>query len=64
MSKAAVNDAVATSEVVGSGGGGRLVVHVGPHKTGTSSTQYFLVQNAAWLNETYGIKVSNGKPVA
>ena len=42
--------------------GGRLVIHVGPHKTGTSSTQYFLVQNVAWLNKTYGIQVSRKGP--
>jgi len=38
-------------------GKGRLVIHVGPHKTGTSSTQFFLVQHVAWLNATFGIQV-------
>jgi len=38
---------------------GRLVVHVGPHKTGTSSTQAFLLQHAEWLSGAFvGLKIA------
>ena len=35
-----------------------LVIHVGPHKTGTTSFQNFLHDNAEWLQRDYGIFVA------
>ena len=33
----------------------RLIVHVGPHKTGTTSFQVFLYAQRSWLLQNYGI---------
>ena len=41
-----------------SGTGGRLIVHVGPHKTATSSTQYFLNRLSDHVFKKYGIRVA------
>ena len=41
-------------------GGGRLVLHVGPHKTGTTSTQAFLIEHSEWLLNSFGIHVAAG----
>ena len=38
-------------------GAGRLVIHVGPHKTGTSSAQTFLVEHAAWVYSRFGVRI-------
>ena len=48
-------------DVGGSGCSGRLVVHVGAHKTGTTSTQTFLHARGQirWLFETFGIVTGN-----
>ncbi|CAK9087767.1 Uncharacterized protein SCF082_LOCUS41482 [Durusdinium trenchii] len=35
-----------------------LVIHVGPHKTGTTSFQLFLHEHAEWLRREYGIFVA------
>ncbi|OLQ04648.1 hypothetical protein AK812_SmicGene12254 [Symbiodinium microadriaticum] len=43
--------------VVQSCHGPRLILHVGPGKTGTSALQDFLVQKATWLEEEWGIGV-------
>ena len=40
-----------------------LVVHVGPWKTGTTSMQSFLVQQAKWLEQEFGVFVGmRGEP--
>ncbi|CAE7220473.1 rplV [Symbiodinium sp. CCMP2592] len=45
--------------------GPRLVVHVGPHKTGTSAFQYFLMSNEAWLQNRWGVSLGfRGNPKA
>jgi len=47
--------------------GPKLILHVGPPKTGTTAIQEFLVKNADWLQEQWGITVgfhSKGKAVA
>ena len=36
---------------------GRLVVHVGPHKTASTSMQSFLVKEHKWLSDTFDIHV-------
>ena len=41
-----------------SGTSGRLIVHVGPHKTATSSTQYFLNRLSDHVFKKYGIRVA------
>ena len=41
-------------------GGGRLVLHVGPHKTGTTSTQAFLIEHSEWLHDTFGVHIAAG----
>ena len=44
-----------------------MILHVGPPKTGTTAIQEFLVKNADWLQEQWGITVgfhSKGKAVA
>lgn len=41
--------------------GPRLIIHVGPHKTGTTSLQTFLVEKAAWLESEYGVSVGFSK---
>ncbi|CAK8986581.1 Uncharacterized protein SCF082_LOCUS615 [Durusdinium trenchii] len=38
-----------------------LVVHVGPHKTGTTSFQKFLCDHAQWLQKEHGIFVAANK---
>ena len=38
-----------------------LVVHVGPHKTGTTSFQTFLWKHAQWLQKEHGIFVAANK---
>ncbi|OLQ04671.1 hypothetical protein AK812_SmicGene12242 [Symbiodinium microadriaticum] len=37
--------------------GPRLVLHVGPHKTGTTAFQEFLIKHADWLKEEFGVTV-------
>ena len=37
--------------------GPKLILHVGPKKTGTSALQDFLVQRATWLDEEWAIGV-------
>ena len=32
-----------------------LVIHAGPHKTGTTSLQYFLAQHGGWLSSQVGV---------
>jgi len=44
--------------------GPRLIIHVGPHKTGTTSFQTFLVEKAAWLESEYGVSVGFSKAKA
>ncbi|CAK9049613.1 unnamed protein product [Durusdinium trenchii] len=40
-----------------------LVVHIGPHKTGTTTFQTFLIKNAEWLWKEYGISVAANEGV-
>ena len=40
---------------------GRLVVHVGPHKTGSSYMQGFLVHYKEWLSATFKIQTKSTK---
>eukprot|EP00439_Symbiodinium_sp_Y106_P059801 s1495_g8.t1 len=47
----------APAPVVQSCQGPRLILHVGPGKTGTSALQDFLVKRATWLDEEWGIGV-------
>ena len=44
---------IATSDIAG-----RLVVHVGPHKTANSHTQHFLTITADHLFQQYGIRIA------
>ncbi|CAE7264482.1 unnamed protein product [Symbiodinium natans] len=44
--------------------GPRLIIHVGPHQTGTASLQTFLVEKASWLESEYGISVGLSKAQA
>ena len=45
--------------------GPRMLIHVGPHKTGTSAFQNFLVENEAWLKEKWGVSLGfRGHPKA
>ncbi|CAE7734476.1 unnamed protein product [Symbiodinium sp. CCMP2592] len=37
--------------------GPRLIVHVGPHKTGTTALQEFLMNNRGWLRKKWGVAV-------
>ncbi|CAE7591541.1 unnamed protein product, partial [Symbiodinium sp. CCMP2456] len=37
--------------------GPRLILHVGPHKTGTTAFQEFLIKHADWLKEEFGVTV-------
>ena len=37
---------------------GRLVVHAGPHKTGSTSVQQFLSEQRAYLDAAHGIRVA------
>ncbi|CAE7734444.1 unnamed protein product [Symbiodinium sp. CCMP2592] len=37
--------------------GPKLIVHVGPQKTGTTAIQEFLVENAGWLQEQWGVSL-------
>lgn len=41
---------------------GRLIVHAGAHKTGTTTTQLFLHYYHVWIRDTFDIHiVPNGK---
>ena len=40
--------------------GGRLVIHAGPHKTGTTSVQRFLEAEGAWLAAAFGVRALDG----
>lgn len=40
--------------------GGHLILHVGPHKTGSSHVQNFIHTNAPWIQKTLGIHVEQG----
>ena len=40
--------------------GSHLILHVGPHKTGTSHVQSFINTNAPWIRKTLGIHVAQG----
>ncbi|CAE7264490.1 unnamed protein product [Symbiodinium natans] len=37
--------------------GPKLILHVGPPKTGTTALQEFLVKNAGWLQDQWGVSV-------
>ena len=36
----------------------RLIMHVGPHKVASTSTQSFLVSNAGWLREQFNVTIA------
>lgn len=40
---------------------GRLVVHVGPHKTASTYMQHFLVEERLWLSDNFNIHVAAGR---
>ena len=45
------------SLVAGACAGPSLIVHVGPQKTGTTAIQKFLIQNAGWLRDEFGLSL-------
>ncbi|CAE7714750.1 unnamed protein product [Symbiodinium sp. CCMP2592] len=45
------------SALAGACTGPKLVVHVGPQKTGTTAIQKFLIQNAGWLRDEFGLSL-------